>query len=134
MPPTAGSASTAAAALPPLRFRSSPQPQRTSAGDDVDVEIGEAPRASAGSIPASRGRALDRPRRRRRAQPVGAVRVRVEERRVGVSFLEHHAVQRERDRQIGAGPHGEVQVGLLRERRRARIDHDERRAARPALP
>ena len=33
LPATAGSASTAAAALPPLRFRSSPQPQRTTAGD-----------------------------------------------------------------------------------------------------
>src|SRR2546426_12358396 len=32
LPPTAGSASTAIAALPPLRFRSSPHPQRISAG------------------------------------------------------------------------------------------------------
>ncbi len=33
LPATAGSASTAAAALPPLRLRSSPQPHLTSAGD-----------------------------------------------------------------------------------------------------
>ena len=33
LPATAGSASTAAAALPPLRFRSSPHPHRTSAGE-----------------------------------------------------------------------------------------------------
>src|SRR5437773_11008695 len=33
LPPTAGSASTAAAAWPPLRFLSSPHPQRTSAGE-----------------------------------------------------------------------------------------------------
>ena len=33
LPPTAGSARTAAAALPPLRLRSSPQPHRTSAGE-----------------------------------------------------------------------------------------------------
>ena len=35
LPPTAGSASTAAAAFPPLRLRSRPQPHRTSAGDEV---------------------------------------------------------------------------------------------------
>ena len=33
LPATAGSARTAAAALPPLRLRSRPQPQRTSGGD-----------------------------------------------------------------------------------------------------
>ena len=32
LPATAGSASTAATALPPLRLRSSPQPQRITAG------------------------------------------------------------------------------------------------------
>ena len=35
LPATAGSASTAAAAAPPLRLRSSPQPQRTSAGEEA---------------------------------------------------------------------------------------------------
>ena len=48
---------------------------------------------------------------------VGAGRVLGEERLVGVAFLEQEAVQRERDRQIGAGTHREVQVGLRRERR-----------------
>jgi hypothetical protein len=32
-PPTAGRASTAATAEPPLRLRSTPQPQRTTAGE-----------------------------------------------------------------------------------------------------
>ena len=44
-------------------------------------------------------------------------------------LVEQVPVQRERDDDVGAGPDRQVQVGLPRERRRARIDHDERRAA-----
>ena len=49
--------------------------------------------------------------------------------------LEQVLVQRQRDRQVGARPRREVQVGLPRERRRARIDDDElsRRACRASL-
>src|SRR3954468_1391335 len=35
LPPTAGSASIAAAAFPPFRLRSRPQPHRSRAGDDL---------------------------------------------------------------------------------------------------
>ena len=42
LPATAGSAMTAAAALPPLRLRSSPQPQRMTRRRSDGVERGEA--------------------------------------------------------------------------------------------
>src|SRR5919112_4684025 len=48
LPPTVGSASTASAALPPLRFRSRPQPQRISAG-----EVAAYQRARSAMAPAS---------------------------------------------------------------------------------
>ena len=43
--------------------------------------------------------------------------------------LEEIAVHRERDRQIGAGPEREMDVGVFGERRAAGIDHHERGAA-----
>src|SRR5207249_8693062 len=52
LPPTAGSASTAIAALPPLRFRSRPHPQRTSAGELVAYNSAARSRAPA-SMPAT---------------------------------------------------------------------------------
>ncbi len=128
MPATAGSARTAAAALPPLRLRSRPQPHRTSAGDVLDVEIGELPQVRGVDARLSRG-ALDRPGLGCRAQAIGTGRVRVEERLVGVTFLEEHPVQRERDGKVGAGVYRQVQDRLLREARSPRIDHHELCAA-----
>src|SRR5919198_5095021 len=52
LPPTAGSASTDIAALPPLRFRSRPHPQRTSAGELVAYNSAARSRAPA-SMPAT---------------------------------------------------------------------------------
>ena len=84
--------------------------------------------SAAASIPATSRRPLDRPFGRARAQLGGASRVRVEEALVGEPFFEEEAMQRERDRQIGAGTRRQVQVRLPRERRRPRIDHDQRGA------
>src|SRR3954467_1598985 len=52
LPPTAGSASTDIAALPPLRFRSSPQPQRINAGE-LSAYILAAVSSAAASTPAT---------------------------------------------------------------------------------
>src|SRR6516225_1620100 len=52
LPATDGSARIAAAALPPFRFRSSPHPQRTSAGDALTYRAASR-RSAAGSMPAS---------------------------------------------------------------------------------
>ena len=99
-------------ALPPLRLRSCPQPQRISAGEVAAAYASAAARRRV-SVDARFGRrALERPRLRALAQPIGAAGVRVEERGVGVPFLEQVAVDRERHRQIGAGPDGEMNVGL----------------------
>ena len=84
---------------------------------------------SAAATPGFRGRAVERPLRRALAQPVRVARVRRQERLVGVAVLEQVAVNRQRHRQIGARLHRQVQVGLLGERRRPRIDDHERRAA-----
>ena len=38
------------------------------------------------------------------------------------------AVDRERNRHVGAGPRRQMEIGLARQRRRSRVDHDESRA------
>ena len=68
----------------------------------LDVELGEAARASPASMPASAAARSIVHGAARRAQALGAVRVLGEERLVGVAFLEQHAVERQRERQIGA--------------------------------
>ena len=71
LPATAGSARTAIAALPPLRLRSWPQPQRITAGVVVGVELGEALEVAGRHARFGRG-ALEGPRRGARAQLVRA--------------------------------------------------------------
>ena len=44
---------------------------------------------------------------------------------IGVTFLEQESVQGERDREIGARAHGQVDLRLPCQRRRARIDDDQ---------
>ena len=56
------------------------------------------------------------------------MRVRGEERLIGEALLEQEAVDRERHGEVGARPHGQVQVGRLRDGRGPRVDDDERRA------
>ena len=81
--------------------------------------------SSVGTDAGFRGRAVDRPRVGDAAELVDAVGVRVQEIEIGMAALEHLTRNRERDRQIGAGPDGEVQVGLAGERGPAGIDDDE---------
>ena len=75
-----------------------------------------------------RGGAGDRPRLGGGPQFGDAGRVIAEERLVGQTALEQVAVQGERDRQVGARPQRQVQVGLLGERRPPWVDDDERGA------
>ncbi len=72
--------------------------------------------------------ALECPRRRPLTQPVGTFCVLGEKRRVGKTALEEMAVDREGNRHIGAGPRRQMEIGLARQRRRSRVDHDESRA------
>ena len=89
-------------ALPPLRLRSWPQPQRITAGEVVPYHSASVAR-SRGVDAGFGGRALDRPRLGGRAQLVGAGRVRREERLVGPAALEQLA-DRARARPAGRCP------------------------------
>ncbi len=72
-------------------------------------------------------RALEGPFHGARAQAIGAPRVCLEKLGIRVSRLEQVAMQRERHREVGPGTQGNVQVGLTRERRGARIDDHQAR-------
>src|SRR5512143_190566 len=71
LPPTAGSAMMAAAALPPLRLRSSPHPQRMSAGDDSAYRTAnrEMAAGSTSAIAAARSMVHSLARSRSASQP-----------------------------------------------------------------
>ena len=56
-------------------------------------------------------------------------RVRRQECLVGQSAREQVTVKRQRDGDVGAGPHGEMNVGRAGERGRPRVDHDQLGAA-----
>ena len=79
-------------------------------------------------------RTLDRPFVGARAKAFDAARMLVEERGRREPAIEQVFVNRQGERQIGAGPRSEVQVRLSRQGRRARIDDHELRAAACALP
>ena len=79
--------------------------------------------------PRLRGGALRRPGAGPLAQALPARGVRREEAEVGLAVLEQPPRDRERDRQVGARPHREMKIGLGGERRAARIDHHQLRAA-----
>ena len=118
-----------APALPPLRFRSSPQPQRTSAGD-VARTARQAARSSAVR------NVRPPPRRARRST---AARARAARRRRACARRETPSRRsRSSNRcrwmasaigEIGAGPQREMQIRLLGQRRRPRVDDDQLRAA-----
>ena len=75
------------------------------------------------------GGALDGPRRRAFPQPIRAGRVFAEKRIVAVSVFEQMPMQRERDGHVRARLDREMDVRQPRQRRRPRIDDDERGAA-----
>ena len=102
-PPTAGSARIASVALPPLRLRSCPQPQRMTAGLRGGVELGDALQDHRAGMPASSAARSNVHGPRLRAQPLGAARVRREERAIRAAALEQVTMDGERDRQVGAG-------------------------------
>ena len=99
----------------------------------LDVPVGESPQRLPGRSPASAAARSIVHGRGRVAQAIRADRVRREKRLVGMPFLEQHAVQGERDRQVGSRPDRQMQVGLLGEARASRIDDDERAPARLRL-
>ena len=110
--------------MPPLRFRSWPHPHRIRAGDEVGVPVGQPGDELDGDV-GLRGCPFERPRQRFLAQQLGVVRVLVEERAIGEPAFEEVAMDRERDRQIGAGAKGQMQIGMLGQRGRSRVDDDE---------
>ena len=97
------------------------------AGELCRVQLGEAPEERRVDA-RGRGGALDRPRLRALAQLLGAARVLAKERLVGVSVFEEIPMHGERERDVGART-GSMDVRQPGQRRRPRIDDDERGAA-----
>ena len=69
--------------------------------------------------------AFDRPLGGARTQRVGAGGVRGEKRLVGVAFFEQHAMECQRDDDVSARAHRQIEIGVACHGGDARIDDDE---------
>jgi hypothetical protein len=132
LPATAGSERIAAAALAavavPLQPPSAPDERRVRRR----IQLGEPREQGRIDIRDRRG-PLDRPLVRACAKLVGTGRVGGQEGLIGVPALEQVPVQRERHREVGPRPHGQVEIRLPRQRGRPGVDDDQARARLPGF-
>ena len=127
LPATAGSESTAIAAFPPFRFRSSPQPQRDERGRSLGVELGDF--LEVVSVDMGHGRGpFQWPLGRPLSELVGPQRVLSQKRVVLEAILEQEPMHSESDDHIRPWSDLEMDVGTLGQAGPSWVDHDQSRA------
>ena len=130
LPAIAGSAKMARTALPPLRLRSTPQPQRMTRGRRGSVGVDQGGDVALGDVAdlGGAGRADTAPPAARVSKPVGMCG---NEGAVGAAAADQLVDHRQRQHDVGARQRLQVQAGAACQRRAARIDHRNEGAGAP---
>ncbi len=99
---------------------------------DRSVHLGEPFDVGLGNV-ADIGSARRSPLQTSGQVPVGAIDPSLDERFIEVTVALHQGGERHRQHTVGAGPHGEVQIGTTGDRRASRIDDDQTRSGAATL-